>query len=121
MRKRLWYNLTNIKFQAEYLSIYSGFVRSLGNLYSIFLSVTSASSVGAWAIWKIYPSVFASIIGIAQILHIIKPYIKIFGGEARYLHMSFDLEKLYLEYEKLWFSFENNKLSEEGAEKKFYN
>ena len=34
--------------------------------------------------------------------------------------MSFQFERLYLDYERLWVAYENDRLSEEEAESKFY-
>jgi hypothetical protein len=76
--------------------------------------------VAAWAIWKQYPLAWATIVAIAQVLHVAKPYLPFLGFEKDYLAMSYEFERLYLMYERLWYDFENETISEEDAGKLFY-
>lgn len=121
MRNRIWNNMSNIKFKALYTNALSRRSSLIGNIYSFFLSFASASSVAAWAIWKQYPLAWAIIISISQIMHIAKPYIPFIKYDKEFLEMSFDFEKIYLEYEMLWFDFENNRDASENIETRFYD
>lgn len=120
MRTRLWNNLANIKFKAFYCSRCSSLAGTCGRAYSFFLALTSAGSVAAWAIWKQHPVVWATIVALAQVLHIAKPYIPFLGKETDFLAMSFDFERLYLQYERLWYDFDADKIPTEEAEAGFY-
>ena len=120
MRTAVWNNLANVRFKAFYAGRCSSFAGTLGRFYSFFLSFVSASSVAAWAIWKQYPCVWALIVGVGQLLHVAKPYIPFLGAEKDLLAMSFDLEKLYLEYERLWHRMESGDLSASDADGVFY-
>ena len=75
MRNRIWTNLANIKFKCIYTGKVSKRSYHIGNVYSIFLALASATSVTTWAIWDKFPLVWASIVAFSQILHIIKPHI----------------------------------------------
>ena len=120
MRNRIWNNLSNIKFKALYTNALSRRSNFIGNVYSFFLSFASASSVAAWAIWKQYPLTWACIISISQIMHIAKPYFPFIKYDKEFLEMSFEFEQIYLNYEMLWFDFENNKDNPESIEARFY-
>jgi hypothetical protein len=120
MRLRLWNNLANVKFKVFYCSRCSSLAGRYGRLYSFFLSFASAGSVATWAIWKQYPGVWAVVAAVAQVLHVAKSYIPFLGAEKDFLEMSFDFERLYLLYERLWYDLENERISPADAESLFY-
>jgi hypothetical protein len=90
----------------------------LGNFYSFFLAFASASSVAAWALWKSYPTVWAGIVAVSQVLHIAKPYIPFIKNDKEFMEMSLLYETLYILYEKLWYGNENSNI--DSIESKFY-
>ena len=53
-------------------------------------------------------------------MHVAKPYFPIIKNDKEFLEMYFDFGTLYLEYERLWYDFENGKLKEQVAEERFY-
>jgi hypothetical protein len=112
--------MANIRFKAFYCGHCSDLSDNCGRFVSIFLSLASAGSVAAWAIWKDTPGVWATIIGLAQLLHVAKPYLPFIGAEKELQSMSFEFDKLYLFYEQLWFDLENDKVSASKAETLFY-
>lgn len=114
-RNEIWNCLINSKFKALYMCLCSEKADNIGRLYSIALSLGSASSVAAWAVWKEYPYVWAIIVGFAQLLHIIKPYIPFIGNDKEYLEMSFRFEELYIDYNKLWKSYEREEVNDKKA------
>lgn len=113
MRRRIWGNLTNIKFKAIYTNECSGLASRVGSVYSFILAFTSASSVATWVIWEKYPVIWASIVGVSQVLHVLKPYIRFIKHEKDFLEMSFEFEWLYLSYEKLWYDYENQRKNQD--------
>ena len=120
MRTRIWNNLANIRFKSFYCNHCSALSRTLGNIYSFFLSFVSASCIAAWAIWQKYPILWAIIVAIAQIFHIARPYFMFLKSEKEFLAMSFEFKNLYLLYERLWYDLENEAVTAELTEKKFY-
>jgi len=91
-----------------------------GNSYSFVLAFGTAGSVAAWAIWDKFPIIWAIMVGSSQVLHVAKPYIPFLKNEKEYMELSFKYESLFLCYEKLWFSLEKAKESEDSIEEKFY-
>lgn len=120
MRNRIWFHMANIKFKAIFTYECYRLAESLGRYYSLFLSFASATSVAAWAMWKQYPTVWATVVALAQLLHIAKPYVPLIKHDKDFLEMSFSFESLYLESEKLWSAFEGESISNEAAESQFY-
>jgi len=120
MRDRIWFNLQNAKFKSIYLAKVSKSTNRVGNLYSFFLAIASASSVAAWTIWQSVPSLWGAIVAISQFLHIAKPYIPYVKHDREYMEMSHQYDKLYLSYEKLWFKYVSSKLDSDKIEEQFY-
>jgi len=120
MRTRIWNNLANIRFKAFYCNHCSAFSGTFGRVYSFFLSFVSTGCIAAWAIWQQYPILWAIIVAIAQGLHVARPFIMFLKSEKEFLAMSFEYKHLYLSYERLWYDLENEVVTAERAEKKFY-
>jgi hypothetical protein len=104
MKNTVWSNLANVKFKALYTYECSREADRYGRLTSAFLALASTSSVAAWAIWKEHPAIWGGIIGISQVMQVVKPYISIIGSDKDLLEMSFEYEQLFLEYEQLWYA-----------------
>ena len=121
MRDRVWKSLANMKFKATYLNKVSNRAYHLGNAYSIFFALASASSVAAWAMWDRYPIIWALIVAVSQLLHIIKPYIFFIKSDKEFIEMSLLFEGIYLTYEKLWYELQKEQHDTETAEKVFYS
>ncbi len=120
MRNRIWNNLANIKFKALYTcecSKKSGF---WSRTASFLLAITSATGVAAWALWQQHTTTWAFIIGGAQLLQIAIPFIPFLKHETDFLTMSFEFERLYLEYEKLWYAVEEETIEQNAAMETFY-
>ncbi len=121
MRDNIWYSLVDVKFRAIFLDECSRLAYLTGQGYTIFLAIVASTSVATWVIWSKCPIIWAVIVGISQLLHIIKPYIPFFKRGRDYRDISNKLESLYLRYEKLWYKLEHSSLdNKKKAEKEFY-
>jgi hypothetical protein len=109
-----------VKFKAFYMSECSRIAGVAGQGYSFMLAFASTSCVAAWAVWQRHPAVWAWIVAIAQVFHIGRPYVPFLKHEKDFLEMSFEFDVLYLDYERLWFAFENGQVNEQTAERRFY-
>ncbi|KFO68744.1 hypothetical protein ER57_02005 [Smithella sp. SCADC] len=120
MQDRIWINLANIKFKAIYTSKVSRRSYNVGNIYSFFLAVASASSVAAWAIWNKIPIAWAIIVAISQLLIIAKPYIPFVKNDRELADQSLLFDELYLSYEKLWFEYAKQNVNGDQFETELY-
>jgi hypothetical protein len=118
MENRVWKGMANVKFRSIYTAKVSRRINYIGNGYSIFFSLASASSVATWAIWKEYPYLWATIVAISQVLHIAKPYLPFSKGARDFIEMSLLYEEIYLEYEKLWYDNIKENRNEAAIEKR---
>ena len=120
MRDRIWNNLYNIKFKALYTCECSKKAEKYGRIYSLFIAMTSAGSIATWTAWEKIPSVWAVIVAVSQVLHVSKPYFPFIKNDKAFLELSYEFESLYIEFEKLWYCFENDKITTDEAEQQFY-
>jgi len=121
MRGNIWYSLVDAKFKAIFLDECSRLASFTGQGYTIFLAIVASTSVGAWVVWSKYPAIWAIIVAISQLLHIIKPYIPFLKQGGIYRDMSNMFESLYLQYEKLWYKLEQGSMDYEKVGKDFYD
>jgi hypothetical protein len=120
MRENIWYSLVDVKFAALYLDECSRFAGVAGQFYSGFLALVASSSVTAWVIWDKHPGVWAVIVGVSQVLHVLRPYVPFFKRGRDYRDISIELESLYLEYERLWYRLAKGKIDSDKAERQLY-
>lgn len=121
MRNNIWYSLVDVKFRAIFLDECSRLASFTGQVYTIFMAFVASTSVATWAIWSKYPAIWAGIVAISQLLHIIKPHVPFFKRGGVYRDISIKLESLYLQYEKLWYKLEKDSLNyNKKAEKELY-
>lgn len=121
MRDNIWYSLVDVKFRAIYLDECSRLANLIGQVYTIFLAFVASSSVATWAVWKEYPTIWAIIVGISQLLHIMKSYVPFIKRGSDYRDMSNEFESLYLRFEKLWYKLEQRSIDyNEKTQEEFY-
>lgn len=120
MRTKIWNQLANVKFKALYVSECSKKSSFWSRLTSFLLAIGSASSVAAWAFWQQHTTTWAMIIGAAQLFQIGLPFIPFLKNNKEFLAWSFELERLYLEYEKLWDGLQNETINLKDATEVFY-
>ncbi len=120
IRNKIWYLLVDSKTNEKYSSLVVKKYQ-LYDLYSnIFLALTTSSSVAAWAFWKQLPEIWILIIGISQVLMIVKPYflfpryIKVFNDRCiRWQQMTVELEHL-------WYELNENNIGNVEASKLYF-
>jgi hypothetical protein len=121
MRDNIWYSLVDAKFRAILFDECSRLANLTGQGYTIFLAIIASTSVAAWAVWSKYPVIWAVIVAISQVLHVIKPHVPFLKQGGVYRDMSNTFDSLYLQYEKLWYKLEQGSMEYIKAEKDFYN
>jgi len=115
IRNQIWALLNNTKFHGYCLSILVDKFQSWERTTNVFLAVASSGSIAAWAIWKIEPMIWATIIAISQFIMAIKPYFPYFKYIKEFNSKNIRIDYLNIEIEKLWYNFQNGKITEEDA------
>ncbi len=90
------------KYKAVYLSYFSSYIRSGDRLIHMLIVLTSSGGVGGWLIWKEIPYVWAVMIGAAQLLSVVKPFLPFLKDQVNYAKTVQFYEELHLSYDKLW-------------------
>jgi hypothetical protein len=121
IRSKIWYLLADSKTNEKYSSLVVAKYQLYDLFSNIFLALATSSSVAAWAIWKQFPELWILIIGITQILMIVKPYflfpryIKVFNDR------SIRWQQMTIELEQLWFDLNEKNIESTVASKAFFD
>jgi len=108
LRNRVWNNLVDVKFKALYACECARKADVYDRVLSVALAIGGSAGVAAWSIWQQYAKIWAIVIGISQLLAVARPYMPFLKNESKFLGVSFELEALYLRYERLWYKLEEN-------------
>jgi len=115
IRDKIWYFLVDSRTNEILSSLIVKKYQKWDLYTNIFLVITTSLSVAAWTIWNIYPTLWALIIGLSQLMTLIKPYflfpkyIKVFNEKSiRWQHIT-------LELDEIWFGLNNDIIDEKKA------
>ena len=100
--------MINVKFQSVYLSKLAEESGKIDKFLSLITALTSSGSVAALAVWQEFPWIWASVVFISQLINIGRPFFPQIKNTRSYIEYSYDLDRIYLEYEKKWIDCENN-------------
>jgi predicted membrane protein len=121
MREKIWYYMLDSKFQSLYLDYQVSKYQKYDRNINIFLALASSSSIGAWAIWNEYQIIWAIIIAAAYVVNIIKPYFPYSKYIKELNERALSMQNLHLDYERLWYKFDNDQVNEDIATEKFFD
>lgn len=120
IRDKIWYLLVDSKTNEKYSSLVVKKYQIYDLILNIFLALTTSSSIAAWAIWNKFSALWILIIGLSQVLMIIKPYflfpkyIKVFNEK------SIRWQQMTVELEQLWFELNEGNIKDKEASKTFF-
>ncbi len=73
MRDQFWSLFTQVKFQLYYASLYRRRFQLIDKMLTFFCLVSSTASITAWGIWQQLPWLWSAIVGISQVIQLVKP------------------------------------------------
>ncbi|MBV7268115.1 hypothetical protein [Winogradskyella luteola] len=121
MRKKVWYEMLQIKFGEIYLSLYLDFQKDLKRYIKIATLIFSGSGVFGWAFWEPLAWVACIIIAVIQLIALIENQIVRSDSELEEISV---LRNMYLKYltklEELWYECDNNSKKEKRIKKEFF-
>ena len=121
MRTQVWATLNDTKFKGYSLSLLVDQFQRLDRRINIFLAIASSGSIAAWAVWKEHPLVWSSIIAFSQVVTVVKPYFPYFKYVKELNAKCHKIAVLNIELERLWYKIQHKKLTEDLAEKEYYD
>ena len=121
MREKIWYYMIDSKFQALYLDYAVTKFQTYDRGINIFLAITSSGSIAAWAIWQEFQMIWAIIIAASNVVTIIKPYFPYSKYIKELNERALKMQNLHLDYERLWYKFEKDQITEDAATEHFFD
>lgn len=115
MRNKIWYSLVNCKTNEFYTSYVTRYYQWSEWVSNSVLVITTSSSVAAWAVWDELYVVWGVIIGISQLLMLLKPFLLFPKYVKTYSEKNISYQYLSWELEKLWYNYENSLIDESVA------
>jgi hypothetical protein len=120
IRDKIWYFMIDAKTNEKYSSLVVKKYQIWDLFTNLFLALTTSSSVAAWAFWEKYSAIWLLIIGISQVIMVVKPYflfpkyIKVFNEKSiHWQHLTVSLEQL-------WHELNQNYIDEKIASERFF-
>ena len=107
------------RYKALYLTYFNSFVRSVERWSDIILALTSSGAVAGWLLWQQLPWVWAAIIGLAQLIKVLKPHLPFLKEQQRLAASYVFYQQQYYHYECLWEDMEAGGLSDEELRQRY--
>lgn len=119
---KIWATFQDMKFKGYLLGISVTQYQKIDRNINIVLAIAGSVSIGAWAVWKEYPIVWAGIIALSQVITTIKPFFPYNKLVKELNSRCFKIDLLNLEYEeRLWNQIQLGMICENTiAERYFY-
>jgi len=115
IRNQIWYFFIDSKTNENLSNLLLKRYQKLDLCINILLVLTTSSSVAAWAIWQKFPLLWALLIGISQILTLIKPYFLFHKYIKVFSEKGIQWQYNTLELEKLWYDYNNGIIDDNKA------
>ncbi|MFD2871440.1 hypothetical protein ACFS5N_03100 [Mucilaginibacter ximonensis] len=121
MRTRIWDELTQSKHHEYYCVFLLAKQKQLLNYFNMFTLALSSAGVMGWTIWKSFPLMACIIISTVQLLKLLQVHLIPSDKQIEKLDLISDF---YFDYynniEKLWHDYENERITDEEAQEKYY-
>ena len=119
IRDRIWSKLITTKYQAIYITIYGKRIRNYNTCLNAFVAIFTSVSVGGWVIWKDLPYIWAPLIGLCQIINVVRPHIAFLKNTKALSEASLFYETIHVDLGELWLDIEAEAIDENAARVKF--
>ncbi|NQU52182.1 MAG: hypothetical protein HQ522_06540 [Bacteroidetes bacterium] len=120
MKTQIWATFLDVKFKAYLISILVNKYQTWDRNLNIFLALAASSSVASWVLWQEFEFLWSSIIVTSQVIHVVKPYLQYFKYVKELNSRSQKLDLITIEFEELWYKFNNKKIEEPEGVKQFF-
>ncbi len=120
MRDQIWKNFQNSIFKTYILEEMIRIYQERERYTNIVLAFASSGSVAAWAVWELFPMLWAGIIAASNVVLVIKPYFPYSKYLKEIREKKQNALSINLEFEKLWYKIQYDKLTEDEAMEEFF-
>ncbi len=122
MRTRLWYELTQAKYNDRYVCLLIGHQRQILNFFNLVITAFSTAGIMGWKLWDKLPIVACGIIATISLAKLIQPHLIPSDKQIEKLDKVADFYfDFYLQLEKLWFDHEAGRITELEMQTQFHS
>jgi len=112
-QRRFWQELVQLRVHIYYLHQFHLSDERNQTRLDMFLAIASNGSIATWAVWGKWPMVWATVIGLSQLLNAIRPYLPYQRRIKTLTVLTRELEELALYAEHKWYAVSEGKLTNE--------
>ncbi len=113
MKERYRHYMENIQFRINYVDLYAEYSYRWDKALKMCIALTSSASIGAWAIWQQYSSVWACVIAASQVVAAISAFLP-YGNRLKVLAIFMrELKLLYNKIEYNWLKVSTGELNQD--------
>lgn len=120
MKEQIWSGLCNIKYKSYLSGLLIERFQKKDRRINILIAVASSGSIAAWAFWQIVPIIWGGIIAASQVAFALKPYFPFSKYVKELNKKSIQIENLTIDYEKLWYKYQYEKIDEDTAVEEYF-
>ena len=124
VQNRYWKMLVQLRFENFYLEKYLDHSRRWERGINIFLAITSAPVIAAWAIWKIWnitEVLWIGLVATSQVINAIRPFLPLSKRVKALSQMIPQLSMLSFEVERDWYFVSQGQLTCDEINKLSYH
>lgn len=102
MKAQFYLFLTVTKFKILYVTCYQRKAVFLNNCINAMTLLVSVSSIAAWSVWSQLGPLWSILIGVAQVMQVIKPFLPFSDRLNALKYFLPDLQLLFTDAELIW-------------------
>lgn len=116
-QERFWKELYQLKVHINYIEAHVFEAERYDRTMKILMAITSSASIGAWAVWKEFSLLWASIIAVSQVVSAVSPHLPFKERLKAYSSMLHEFEELFIQAESKWYEIASGKMEEDEINK----
>lgn len=121
MRAQIWHTFENSVYKSFIIGETISYYQKRERWTNIIIALASSGSIATWAIWSKFPLLWAGIIALSQVISLVKPYFP-YNKYLNELQEKKNIAlKINLDFERLWYKMQYDKISEEESVEEFFH
>lgn len=112
-----WKELFTLRTNVEYVEQCMARSEWIDRAISVFLAVVASSSIGAWAVWKEYATLWAAVIASSQVITAVRSFLPYQERLKAFASLRNSLEELFIFADTRWTDVAAGTLSNEEIAK----
>lgn len=120
IRNKIWYFLVDAKTNELLSGLIAKKYKQRDLHTNILLVIATSSSIGGWSLWQSFALIWAIIIGLSQLITVLKPYLLFPKYVKVFSEKGLKWQFLTVDLEELWYEVNNYMIDSDKASERFF-